>query len=599
MTVTALFSRHSKIFSFSYFRLWQAAWAYASGKDRRMIIFYHLLYIMSVSVQLMQPYLLGKLVNTLQKGGSDLFHDAMVLLLLIVLTTFGNWAFHGPGRIIERRTAKNIYIAYTSQCYSNLTELPLSWHQDHHSGSTINRIQTSATSLQNFVENGFISFQSLWLLLGSIAMLLWFNLVIGLVSLAGFALSMFIITVMNKYFVAAIHAQNEVSHQANATFYDFVSNMGSIIILRLQKFSEAALHAKLALAMGPWMRQITINETRWFIYSMLNTMMLAVILLGYIKAQVAMKAVIAAGSLVTVYLYQDKIGAMGSGFLSIHSEWLRHLANISSTRNILEDHAKLVKYHPIAPSADWKNIDIRHLLFHYRMDNGDIKTVLSDIDLPIRHGERVALIGDSGAGKSTLLSLLRALHAPQQAELYVDRRPMAFDTLSEITTLVPQDPEIFENTIRFNVSFDLDVPDEQVYQAIKLAEFTPVLDQMPARLNTDIREKGVNLSVGQKQRLALARGIFAAEQSDIILLDEPTSSVDLPTEERIFSNIFAHFEGKTIITTLHRLHLLSKFDRIIYLSEGRVLADLPVKEALSMPGPIRDIYVTYQQQRQA
>jgi len=589
----------SGIFNFSYFRLWREAWAYADAKDRRTVISYHLLYVMSVSVQLMQPYLLGRLVNTLQKGGPALFHDAMVLLVLIVLTTFGNWAFHGPGRIMERRTAKNIYIAYTARCYSNLTELPLSWHQDHHSGATINRIQTSATSLQTFVENGFMSFQSLWLLLGSIAMLLWFNFIVGLVSLSGFAISMLIIIVMNRHFVAAVHAQNEVSHQASATFYDFVSNMGSIIILRLQKFSEAALRSKLALAMAPWMRQITINEWRWFIYSMLNTLMTAIILLGYIKAQVDLHAVIAAGSLVTVYLYQDKIGNQGAGFLGIHSEWLRHLTNISATKNILADHAKLVKHLPVAPDPGWRQLEISHLQFNYRMDNGDIKAVLKNIDMPIHHGERIALIGDSGAGKSTLLTLLRALRAPQHVELYVDGKPAPFDTLSEITTLVPQDPEIFENTIRFNVGFDLDVPDEQVYQAIRLAEFTSVLDQMPNRLDTDIREKGVNLSVGQKQRLALARGIFAAEQSDIILLDEPTSSVDLPTEERIFENIFSHFQGKTIIATLHRLHLLSRFDRIIYLSGGHVLSDLPVKEALSQPGPIRNIYITYQQQKSA
>lgn len=587
----------SAVSDFSYLKLWRLAWTYATPKDRITIITYHLMYIVSVSVQLAQPFLLGKLVNTLQKGGPTLFHDALVLLAFIVLATFGNWSFHGPGRVMERRVGKSVYITYVSECYRRLSELPLSWHQDHHSGATINRIQTSATSLQTFVENGFMSFQSLWLLLGSIAMLLWFNPVIGVISLAGFALSMCVIVAMNKYFVIAIHAQNEVSHQANATFYDFVSNMGSIIILRLQKFSEAALRGKLALAMEPWMRQIRINEWRWFIYSMLNTTMTAIILLGYIRAQVNMHDVIAAGSLVTVYLYQDRIGNQGFGFLSIHSEWLRHQANLAAAGKILQDYDTLVHRHPVAPPQNWQQLELQHLLFNYRMDNGELKTILNNIDLPIRHGERIALIGTSGAGKSTLLSLLRALRGPDAVTLKVDGQEVPFDTLSEITTLVPQDPEIFENTIRFNVSFDLDVPDEQVHQAIRLAAFDDVLAQMPAGLDTDIREKGVNLSVGQKQRLALARGIFAAERSDMILLDEPTSSVDLPTEERIFNSLFEHFKGKTIVATLHRLHLLSKFDRIVFLSAGRVLADLPSGKALSTPGPIRDLYVNYQQQK--
>jgi ABC-type multidrug transport system fused ATPase/permease subunit len=119
--------------------------------------------------------------------------------------------------------------------------------------------------------------------------------------------------------------------------------------------------------------------------------------------------------------------------------------------------------------------------------------------------------------------------------------------------------------------------------------------QLPQELETDIREKGVNLSVGQRQRLALARGIFAAEQSDIILLDEPTSSVDLMTEAKIFKNIFAHFKGKTVIATLHRLHLLPMFDRIIFLDGGTIAADMPAHEGLTQPGPIRDLYLAYQQ----
>jgi len=122
-----------------------------------------------------------------------------------------------------------------------------------------------------------------------------------------------------------------------------------------------------------------------------------------------------------------------------------------------------------------------------------------------------------------------------------------------------------------------------------------VLAKLPQGLDTDIREKGVNLSVGQRQRLALARGIFAAEQSDIVLLDEPTSSVDLMTEEKIFRNLFTHFKDKTIIATLHRLHLLPMFDRILFLDQGRIVADMPARMALTMPGPIRDIYTAYEQ----
>jgi ABC-type multidrug transport system fused ATPase/permease subunit len=97
--------------------------------------------------------------------------------------------------------------------------------------------------------------------------------------------------------------------------------------------------------------------------------------------------------------------------------------------------------------------------------------------------------------------------------------------------------------------------------------------QLPEKLSSDIREKGVNLSGGQKQRLALARGILAARESEVILLDEPTSSVDPKTELMIYDKIFASFADKAIVSSLHRLHLLTKFDYIYVLHQGSIVAE--------------------------
>lgn len=126
------------------------------------------------------------------------------------------------------------------------------------------------------------------------------------------------------------------------------------------------------------------------------------------------------------------------------------------------------------------------------------------------------------------------------------------------------------------------------------AGFSAVLAGLSEGLATDIREKGLNLSVGQKQRLALARGLFAARFSSLILMDEPTSSVDLPTEKEILSNVIEGFPGATLMVSLHRLHLLPKFDRIIMIDNGVIIADGPVEKLLSQPGPVRELWLSYQ-----
>lgn len=578
---------------FSYLRLWQEVWKYAE-EQKKYILFYHLLYFFAMGFDLAVPWLFGALVNTLQQAGDNLFDDCFRLLCLIIGCQFMMWLFHGPGRVIERRCGKLIFIQYTRTMFKSLTELPLGWHQDHHSGSTINRIKTAANALQSFTENSFISFQRVVSLIGALVMLMTFNPWIGVISLAGTVLSLSVIVVMNRRITLAMHDLNEASHVGSATFYDFVSNMVSIVILRLQEFSQGTLVSKLRLVLPPFMREARINEWRFFFGTMASVATMSVILLGYIWFQLQAGHVIAAGALVTIYMYQEKISGQMFDFIWMHGTWLNALTDLKATKSIHDDHAALARPETKALPPAWKELEIKNLSFAYPTKVTREASALADIQLKLRHGEKVALIGGSGGGKTTLLSLLRALHQPQHADVTVDGQPAAFDALSDLTTLIPQDPEIFENTIRFNVSFGLDVPDEDVYRALELAEFMPVLEEMPQGLDTDIREKGVNLSVGQKQRLALSRGLFAAERSDIVLLDEPTSSVDLPTEEKIFNNIFQRFQGKTIVATLHRLHLLPRFDRIVYLERGRITADLPAAEALEKPGPISDLYKNYQ-----
>ncbi|MFL5741261.1 MAG: ATP-binding cassette domain-containing protein [Flavisolibacter sp.] len=109
-------------------------------------------------------------------------------------------------------------------------------------------------------------------------------------------------------------------------------------------------------------------------------------------------------------------------------------------------------------------------------------------------------------------------------------------------------------------------------------------------LETDIREKGVNLSGGQKQRLALARGILAARDSEVILLDEPTSSVDARTEALIYDRMFAAFSKKAVISSIHRLHLLEKFDYIYVLDKGKIVEEGSLQQLLAQSTIFRDLW---------
>jgi ABC-type multidrug transport system fused ATPase/permease subunit len=146
-------------------------------------------------------------------------------------------------------------------------------------------------------------------------------------------------------------------------------------------------------------------------------------------------------------------------------------------------------------------------------------------------------------------------------------------SVSHVTTLIPQDPEVFADTVLKNVTMGIEAPAERVLAAIEMAGFTEVLARLPRGLDTNIAEKGVSLSGGEKQRLALARGLFFAFDggSEIILLDESTSGVDVVKERLIYRSILRHFSRNIVVATTHKFNLLPLFDEIIVMERGRVI----------------------------
>jgi ABC-type multidrug transport system fused ATPase/permease subunit len=223
--------------------------------------------------------------------------------------------------------------------------------------------------------------------------------------------------------------------------------------------------------------------------------------------------------------------------------------------------------------VNWRQIQIRNLSFYYEGQDGRLQGIRG-ININLERGKRIALVGESGSGKSTLLAVLRGLYEPEQGvQISIDNHAGSFDSISSHVTLFPQEPEIFENTIAYNITLGLPFAASEIHRMCEAAHFSDVITQLPQGLESNIQEKGVNLSGGQKQRLALARGILAARDSDLVLLDEPTSSVDPKTELLIYEKLFREFQDKVVVSSLHRLHLLPHFDYVYVMEKGNIIAE--------------------------
>jgi ABC-type bacteriocin/lantibiotic exporter with double-glycine peptidase domain len=223
---------------------------------------------------------------------------------------------------------------------------------------------------------------------------------------------------------------------------------------------------------------------------------------------------------------------------------------------------------------EWKTLDIRGLNFSYENTTQDDSRHLDDINLTITRGERIACIGESGSGKTTFLKILHGLYDSAHANVTFDQGKEISTNFTDIkleTMLVPQEPEVFSSTIKENITLGLEYSNEEISKVTNLAQFTDVIKQLPNGLQSVINEKGVNLSGGQKQRLALARAVLFAQEKDVILLDESTSSVDPENESLIYQNILKEFAGKTILASIHKMNLLKHFDKIVIFADGKVI----------------------------
>jgi ATP-binding cassette, subfamily B, bacterial len=556
-----------------YISLMKTAWRYAR-QEKKQYVFVYTLFILSGCVFTLYPLIYGWFINSLQKNGTHLLHYAWTYAIAFIVLKLAEWGFHGPARVMERRLAFNLSRNFLMELYHQTLHLPVKWHQDHHSGSTINRIRKAYEALKEFFQNGFMYLYALTKFFSSfIAMLIFSPLFGGISVLMGF-LTVWVIFKFDKPLVKAVDETNEKEHIVSSTLFDSLSNINTVITLRLEKRMENGLLKKVRDIFAVFMRTVRINEWKWFIADTLVALIYVITVVGYIYQHYEPGKVFMVGNLVALLGFVNQFTSVFHDIAWQYTQILQFDTNVQTARFISEAYKK--QHLPDAApelSDHWQAITIRNLNFSHKekFSSDEEAQSLHDIHILIEKGKRIALIGESGSGKSTLLALLRGLYDAQPgAEIKVDDKKFDAAGIADSVTLFPQQPEIFENTIEHNITLGLPFQEKEILEVCDTAHFTDVLKQLPRGLQSNILEKGVNLSGGQKQRLALARGILAARSSDIILLDEPTSSVDPKTEVQIYEKMFEECKDKAVVSSLHRLYLLSYFDYVYVLKDGRI-----------------------------
>ncbi|MBM4206910.1 MAG: ABC transporter ATP-binding protein [Gammaproteobacteria bacterium] len=213
-----------------------------------------------------------------------------------------------------------------------------------------------------------------------------------------------------------------------------------------------------------------------------------------------------------------------------------------------------------------------NLSFTYHAQQLEQRWLFDHFNLDIQAGEKIALVGQSGSGKSTLTKLLFRFLEPQHGQICfdgIDAKAFTLTSLRRQISMVPQQPDLFHRTIRDNITLGAAINDEQLLAAAQKSCCWEFINQLPDKFDTLVGERGVKLSGGEKQRIAIARAFL--EDAPIVILDEATSALDSLTEQQIQTAIFNLINNKTAIVIAHRLSTILSMDRIVVLEQGRII----------------------------
>jgi ATP-binding cassette, subfamily B, bacterial len=465
---------------------------------------------------------------------------------------------------IGQRMVNNLRTAL----YAHLQKLSLKFHNQQQTGDLLFRVMADTYSSQGLVMNGLLPMMSaVVMLVGMFSVMLAFDWQLSLVALLVCPPLYLAITRITR----RIHRQAAASKAAESDLYVRAeTTIGAVQLVQAYGREQRAIddfrtgsERSLALAL-----RLYSTET----------------VFGLI-----VDSVLAIGTAVLVWIGTRHVmqGTLGIGDLTIFLSYLRdlyqpiqslttNLAEVSSSHAGLERVFAVLDVEPDiqdAPGARPLSITRGEIRFEsVSFGYEDARPVLKDVDLVIGSGERIALVGRTGAGKTTLASLVTRFFDPQQGRVTIDGQDLRKVTLASLrrqTTLMLQDPILFHTSVSDNITFGDDVTAERIHEAAQRAEAESFILDLPQGYDTLLGEDGATLSGGQRQRLALARALL--RETPIVILDEPTSSLDLATEALVWRNVETLLRGKTAIIIAHRLSTARMADRIVVLDGGGIL----------------------------
>lgn len=535
---------------------------------KKVLTFAIVLSMIGSLLALGQPLLIGQLISAVEEN-KEIQTLAIAIIALIISSALINaFQFY-----LLYKTGEGVVLSTRKALVARLLRLPIWQYDRRRTGDLVSRVGSDSTLLKAVLTQGLVdALGGLLQFFGAIIVMAFIDpLLLGSTLLVVFVAVGAIAFTGRKIRSATTKAQQKVG-QMSASVERALSAIRTIRASRAEEreSQEIYKHAEAAYDQGLSIARLSAAVAP-IAQVAFNTAFIVVLGLGGLRVATGATTI---SSLVTfVILLFFMIGPLISAFGAYTSVMgaLGALARIQEIMVLDEEESGTQAEHRQASNTaaiEFKDID-----FHYSAEDGETKQILRAINFRIERGQRVALVGPSGAGKSTIFSLIERFYEPTGGEILLDGQKVtefSRQVLREQLGYVEQDAPVLAGSIRENLLLGkATASDQELEDVLKQVNLTDVLRRDEKGLDSEVGESGIMLSGGERQRLAIARALLA--KPPILLLDESTSALDGPNEQRMREAIDAVAQNRTLVVIAHRLSTVVDSDQIIVLEHGRVI----------------------------
>lgn len=530
-------------------------------------------------------YVVKDLINEVLVNGKQEYVIGISIGVITVMFIKGVFSF--TSMYLMQYASQRMLLKIRSDCFDKLLKLPLSFFETQQTGHLMSRVTNDVSVLQMLVHN-FVRFvRDVVEVFGLTAYIFWLNWRLSLLSMIIIPLIIIMIQAFGRKMKKLGTRMQEKVGDINTSLHEYITGVKVVKSFTLEKYMLDKYESSNEASFKVTMKGHRINCAVTPIIEFFNAISLVIIFWFGSKGVIAGK--LDAGLIVSFIAALTSLYKPGRNLAEIYNTTAQALGAADRVFELIDTPVDLKEPDDPVEFTNCKGeVEFKNVSFSYKPE----ETILHNINLSIKPGEIIALVGPSGAGKTTFVNLIPRFFDVTSGEVDVDGidvRKIKGKDLRKFVGMVPQDTYLFAGTIEDNIRFGrLDATHEEIIEAAKLANADKFINELPDSYNTVLGERGVNLSGGQAQRVAMARAFL--KNPKILILDEATSALDSETESLIQEALDLLMKDRTTFMIAHRLSTVVNADRIIVLEKGSIVESGKHEELLEKKGLYYQLY---------